>query len=364
MVQKNELIHSFTRRKFLRLSSLLTVGASLIPLKIFSKEILQLKEINRAAFTMGSIVTFTAYHEDERLCNNAIDEAIKEMKTIDKLMSVYDVNSHLSLVNCHSIKQEIAVDFRIIEVLEHARKFHQLTGGAFDVTIEPLMELYGFRDDKSLHHFPTDKQIAQVLDGVGFHNVSFSSNFERTTTNPKTQNSKHLISNRKPETENSKLGVVNLLHENTRLDFGGIAVGYALDRAVNILKRHGIESALINHSGDIFSLGTPPYEDAWEVGIVDPQNTEEIMTTVKIKNQALSTSGNYQNFIELNGKRIGHLLDPRTGRSASSILSGTVIANTAIEADAFSTGMFVMGKKEATQFLSQQKMHFIVIDSD
>ncbi len=335
------MIHSVTRREFLRLTSLLTVGASLIPQKIFANEILPLKEIKRTAFTMGSIVTFTVYHEDEHLSNIAIDETIKEMKTIDKLMSVFNSNSQLSLVNRHSYQQEISVDFRIIEVLEHAKKFHLVTQGAFDVTIEPLMKLFGFRDDKLLCHFPTDKQISDVLHCVGQHNVE--------------------ISNQQfyPPQAGKAISINNPL---TKLDFGGIAVGYAIDRAVNILRNYGIESALINHSGDIYALGTPPEEDAWEVGIVDPQNTEEIITTVKIKNQALSTSGNYQNFVELDGKRIGHLIDPRIGKIASSILSGTTVASTAIETDALSTGLFVLGAEEIKSVIPKmQNVQFIVI---
>ncbi|MBI3193156.1 MAG: FAD:protein FMN transferase, partial [Ignavibacteriae bacterium] len=224
------IVHSTSRREFLRVTSLVTVGASLIPLKIFSKEILPLKEIKRAAYTMGSIVTFTAYHEDERLCNIAIDEAIKEMKTIDKLMSVFEANSQLSFVNRHSYQQEVTVDFRIIEVLEHAKKYYQLTEGAFDVTIEPLMQLYGFRDDTSVLRFPTDKQITDILDSVGMNKVTI----------------------------NQQLSTVNYEYEKTKIDFGGIAVGYALDRVVNILKKYGIKNALINHSGDIYALGTPP----------------------------------------------------------------------------------------------------------
>ncbi|TAK66316.1 MAG: FAD:protein FMN transferase [Bacteroidetes bacterium] len=325
MVSKTELIHPLSRRSFLKVTGSLALGSALLPFSSVAKEILPLKEINRAAFTMGSIVTFTCYHEDELLCNLAIDEAIVEMKTIDRLMSVHNPDSHLSLVNRHSFEKEVTVDMRIVEVITRAKQFHDLTAGAFDVTIEPLMKLYGFRDDVSVHRFPTDKEVAQTLEGVGMNNV----------------------------TKNKELRTISLAHKTTQLDLGGIAVGYAIDRAIAILKSNGIESALINHSGDIYALGAPPEEDFWEIGIVDPMLPEEIITTTRINNQALSTSGNYENFVEADGKRIGHLLNPATGKPSSTILSGTTIAPSAIEADALSTGLFVMGIEKAKNVMPQ-----------
>jgi thiamine biosynthesis lipoprotein len=284
--------------------------------------------------SMGSVLKVTLYGESTSQCNEAIRNVFNEFNLIEKLMSVFDAQSQLSVVNRHSFEREVQVDERIIEVLHHAKHFYEITNGAFDVTIEPLMELYGFRDDASVHPFPSDKQIAETLDAVGMNNITV---------------------NRKEKT-------VNLNHQNTRLDFGGIAVGYAIDRAISILKSYGIESALINHSGDIYALGSPPDEDSWEVGIVDPMQPEEIITTVKIKNQGLSTSGNYENFVDLGGHRIGHLLNPRTGQTASSILSGTTIALTALEAEALSTGFFVLGLEQTKNILKKSSnLQFIAV---
>ncbi len=322
-----EIASARSRRDFLKLSSSLLLGTTLRPFSAFSSDHKPLKLIERTAFTMGSIVTVKAYCSDEELCNKAIDEAFHEMKIIDKLMSVFDVKSQLSLVNSYSAEKEVPVDSRIIEILQHAKQFSLLTNGAFDVTIEPLMELYGFRDDRSLHRFPSDKQIAETLDAVGMNNVTI----------------------------NEQLSTINFEQPKTKLDFGGIAVGYAIDRTVSILKSYGVESAIINHSGDIFAIGTPPNEDSWEVGITDPLQTENIITTVHIKDQALSTSGNYQNFVKAEGKTIGHILDPSNGRTPANILSGTVIAPTAIVADALSTGFFVLGIEQSKPIIRQSK---------
>ncbi|HTK82381.1 MAG TPA: FAD:protein FMN transferase [Bacteroidota bacterium] len=314
-----------SRRTFLKLSTGLLLGTTLRPFQSFAKTITPMRYVERAAFAMGSIVTFKAYCGDEARCNLAIDEAISEMKSVDRLMSVFDEQSQLSAVNNRAFDKELVVDTRIIEVLQSAKKYSALTGGAFDITVEPLMELYGFRDDKSIHHFPTDKQIAITLDAVGMRNVAVDAS--RST--------------------------VNLRYAQTKLDLGGIAVGFAIDRAITILKEHGIESALVNHSGDIYALGAPPDEEAWEVGIVDPMEPENIITSVTIRDQALSTSGNYENSIEADGGSIGHILDPASGRTASKILSSTVIAPTASGADALSTGMFVLGIDKSRNIIRQ-----------
>jgi thiamine biosynthesis lipoprotein len=326
-----------SRRTFLKLSSSLALGAALRPFSSFARAIVPLKQIERATFTMGSIVTIKAFCEDEKRCNLAIDAAFQEMKEIDRLMSVFDNNSQLSLVNLQSGEKEVHVDHRIIEVLESARTYNDDTEGAFDVTIEPLMELYGFRDEKNDHHFPSDKEIAETLAGVGMNNVIV----------------------------NDRQSTIALTNVNTRLDYGGIAVGYAIDRAVGILKSHGIESALINHSGDIYAIGSPPEEDGWEIGITDPMRKEDIITTLRIKDKALSTSGNYQNFIQADGNTIGHILNPANGRTASSILSGTTIAETALQADALSTGFFVMGFDKSKTIIRQSKnLQFIAVVKD
>lgn len=325
---------SLSRRSFLKVSSLAGVGVALSPIRIFPQLATKRLPIQRAAFTMGSIVTILAYHPDQRLCNFAIDESFAEMKAIDRIMSIFDEKSELSGINRSAGRHEIVVDGRIIEVISSARRFYEWTGGAFDVTIEPLMNLYGFRDDSGGHPFPTDREIARTMEGVGMH---------------------HLVIDHRQSTIASN-------HHSTRIDLGGIAVGYALDRAGAILRQHGIDSALINHSGDILAIGTPPDASAWSIGIKDPQHPESIIATLQIKDEALSTSGNYENFVRCDTETIGHLFNPRTGRAATAMLSGTAIAPRAIEADALSTGLFVMGLDQSAQLLAAPtRGRFVVI---
>jgi thiamine biosynthesis lipoprotein len=312
-----------SRRRFLRGAGLAVLSAAILPQSIFSRY--SLFPLKRSRLSMGSVLEMTVFGESRSHCLHATERAFAEFDRVERLMSVFDERSQLSFVNRHSCEQDVEVDPSIVEVIEQARRVHTLTRGAFDPTIEPLMELYGFRDPSSHSSFPSDREIADTLDAVGVSNV----------------------------TVNHRLSTVRFTHRKTRLDFGGIAVGYAIDRAVAVLRSEGIESALVNHSGDVFALAAPPDDDAWSIGIVDPLQTDSIITTVRVKDQALSTSGNYEKFVRMGDRTVGHLLDPATGFTTSSVLSGTVIAPTAIEADALSTGLYVAGTPAAEAILPQ-----------
>ena len=138
-------------------------------------------------------------------------------------------------------------------------------------------------------------------------------------------------------------GTVGLAHRSSRIDLGGIGVGLALDRAAAALRSMGVESALINHSGDILALGAPPGSEGWEVGIQDPEDPEGTIASFSLRDRSVSTSGNYENFIGSGGRRIGHIFDPVTGRPPSRYLSVSVMAGSSLSADALSTGFFTGG---------------------
>lgn len=327
----------FSRRTFLHHAGVLTLCTFLSPRLVLLGQSQRRGTsfvLSRTKFSMGSVAEITVYGENRAHCITAMENAFAAFDEVEKLMSVFNAQSQLSMVNRLAGKREVQVDELVVEVLTSAHRYHQVTNGAFDVTVEPLMRMYGFRDEQAAHRFPSDAEISETLDGVGMSKVTIVP--QRST--------------------------VVLEHEKTRLDLGGIAVGYAIDRAVEILTAEGIESALINHSGDIFALGAPPEEEGWEVGIINPFHTQDIFTSVRIKDKALSTSGNYRNFIKVEGRIIGHLLDPRTGNSASSLLSGTTIADTAIEADALSTGFFILGIEQSKSVLPKlRNVQFIAL---
>ena len=315
----------YSRREFLKRTSQATSGfvvLSAVPSFLRSGTLTGSPiVVERAFYTMGTTVSITAYGESRSQINHAITKAFQAIQRCDDLMSVYKPGSDISRLNRSGGRDTVSLDESIIDLLHHAERFHTLSSGIFDVTVEPLMHLWGFRNEKEIPlHAPSDKEIAATLDAVGFENVSFESG------------------NR-----------VGLLNPGTKVDLGGIAVGYSVDAAVNVLKREGIESAFINHSGDAYALGAPPEDEGWEIGIPDPSSPGTMIAGMKVRDRAVSTSGNYRNSLETGGKRIGHILDPRTGKPAGESASTTVFAHCALEADALSTALF--GLPEADQQL-------------
>jgi len=285
--------------------------------------------VHRATFTMGTIVQVSACGENRAHCNHAIERMFAEFYRIDRLMSVYKADSQISQINRQAGRSGVRVDQCLVEILELANRFSSFTDGAFDVTIEPLMELWGFRSDNppqaGLRTRPSDREIAETLQAVGHRNVIIDQNSS----------------------------TVGLAHPRSRIDLGGIAVGYSLDRAAEILRAEGIEGALINHSGDLFALGGPQEGDAWEVHIADPLQPETAITSVRIRDSALSTSGSYRNFLEIEGERFGHIMDPRNGFPRDAVLSTTAIAPKGVDADGLSTAAFVLGPQRSETVLNQ-----------
>ncbi|MBM3301409.1 MAG: FAD:protein FMN transferase, partial [Deltaproteobacteria bacterium] len=258
---------------------------------------------------------------------DAISRAFIEIRHIEELMSLYKPGSDLSRLNQSAGKDPVRVNHDLIEVVEQARHFTAMTKGAFDITIESLMKLWGFRSEESRSHMPGDGEIRNALEAIGMHNVLV----DRTE------------------------GSIALLGREAKIDLGGIAVGYSVDRAVEQLRRAGIEQAFINHSGDAYALGVPPESEGWEIGAPDPLNPSEIIATFKLCDRGVSTSGNYEKCLMISSWRVGHILDPRTGRPGNTLLSTTLFAPTVIEADALSTGLFCLDPSDLEKTIKNLK---------
>ena len=305
----------YTRREFLRMSGRAGAGLALlssVPYFLNGSAIAPEACVTRAQYLMGTVVTITAYGESRAHANEAISRAFDEMRRVDEMMSLYKPESDVSRLNRAAGREAIGVDSSVIEIIEHARSFTLATEGTFDISIEPLMELWGFRSQQSPHEMPTDTQIRNALETVGMKHVVVECAAQRA----------------------------GLLNRHARIDLGGIAVGYSVDRAVEALRRAGVERAFINHSGDAYALGAPPERDGWEIGIPDPSCPSEMIATFRLHDRAASTSGNYEKYVTIDDSRVGHILDPHTGRPGRALLSATLLAPTALEADALSTGLF------------------------
>lgn len=261
-----------------------------------------------------------------------------EFKRLEKIFSYYDKDSELSKLNA-TYNQPFKASKELIDILKLAKKVNELTQGAFDVSYAKLYsfwkELIRSKDIKAL---PDKDQIEQLRQFGGMENIEIDEN-------------KQTIIIKKP---------------GLNIDLGAIAEGYMVDKAIMKLKASGIDNALIDAGGDIACLGTNQAKP-WIVGIRDPKNKKEILLQEPLTDQAIATSGNYEQFFYLDGKQYSHLIDPRNGCPVdSNIVSVSVIAKNCTTCDSLSTAFFVMGIKGIEEFLKREisNMKIVVVTQE
>lgn len=274
--------------------------------------------MRRSQPKLGTFVTITAHGEDRAALLRAIDEALGEFDLVDQWMSIHRADSELSALNRHAGKGEVVVSEPLFEVLLAARQIHERSGGAFDVTIRPVADLWGFI--WKVHRLPTRAELDGALSRVGFDKVALN---ERTRG-------------------------VRITEPGVSIDLGGIAKGYAVDRAIGRLRALGVRSAMVKAGGDLRVIGLPPGSDHWPVQLEDPNKRGRRMV-VPLVSGALSTSGDYENYFEVEGRRFSHILNPRDGMPVEGVAACTVLAPTCMETDALATTFFVLGRDEAFQ---------------
>ena len=286
---------------------------------------------------MGTLVSIQAYGDDVRLIHNAINKAFSEVRRLDALLSVYDPSSEVSVINASAGEKSVTVSAETMDVIQHAVRYSESTNAVFDCTVEPLMRLWGFRDTVGKpSQCPSDKELKKVLDAVGYKNISI---------HPGTRS-------------------VGLLKRNCAVDLGGIAVGYSVDRMAAILMNEGVSSALINHSGDIAAIGAPPESDGWDIGIPSIRNSKEITHHLIVKDQAISTSGSTEKYRIFNGRHHSHIIDTESGAPSEFRQSVSVITQSSMIADIFSTALFLGDQKIPNNENSGTKLEYIFIDNN
>jgi thiamine biosynthesis lipoprotein len=300
------------RRSFLR-ASLLAFPTLVLPSGLLLKRPGGSAEVSRSTYAMGTQVSIHAFGENTRHVHAAITKAFERLHYLDSMWSIYKSGSDFSRINASAGERAIPVTQETVSLLQAGVTFSETTGGLFDCTIEPLMRLWGFRNEnKTLRHAPSDKNIAAALELVGSQNIYL----------------------------NPSESMAGLRRTNASIDPGGFAVGYAVDSMVDILRREGIESSLINHSGDIYALGAPPESAGWQIAIPSPTDINEPMQSLSLSNQAISTSGSYNSYVLCDGERYGHIIETLRGTPAMRFSSLSVVADTSLEADVFSTAWF------------------------
>lgn len=282
---------------------------------------------------MGSRFDITVVADDSISGNYYINGAISEIVRIEKLISSWDSASQTSLINRNAGIKPVKVYKELFNLIERSIAISKLTDGAFDITYASMDKVW--RYDGSMKELPSDEVIKNSVSKVGYENI---------------------IMNKEEQT-------VYLSKKGMKIDFGANGKGYAADKAKDLLITKGASSGIINASGDMNTWGKQPNGNDWTVAITNPFNKNKAFGILPITNGAVVTSGDYEKFVVLNGKRYSHIIDPRTGYPSTGIISVTVFAKSAELADALATAVFVMGTEVGLDRINQlPNIECIIID--
>lgn len=282
---------------------------------------------------MGSRFDITVVAKDSLEANYFITLAVNEITRIEKLISSWDKKSETTLINKNAGIAPIKVSKELYELIERSLKISKLTDGAFDVSYASMDKIWQFNGNMT--QVPNAKQIKQSVAKVGYKNIIL----------------------------NKEESTVYLKQKGMKIGFGAIGKGYAADKAKALLVKKGVISGIINASGDMNTWGKQPNGEEWKVAITNPMDKNKAFALLPITNGAVVTSGNYEKFVMLNGKRYSHIIDPRTGYPSSSIISVTVFAPKAELADALATSVFVMGKEVGLNRINQlTNIECVIVD--
>ena len=271
-------------------------------------------------YLMGTSVEVEAFGGGAAARGAAIEEAFGAIAEVDRLMSNYREDSELAAINRRADREAVLVSDPMLRVLEAAEHVSAKSDGAFDVTIGPLVRLWGFHDKTP--HVPSATELAAIRPLVGYRNL--------------------LIDRDRRTVRFTRTGV--------EIDLGGIAKGFAVEVAANVLRRRGL-SGFIDAGGNQYMLGLPPGKRLWTVGVKNPDRRDELLGIIDSAEGSVSTSAGYANFLTANGRRYGHILDPRTLQPADTVLSVTVLSRDGTLADVVSTAAFVLGRSGALAFI-------------
>jgi FAD:protein FMN transferase len=284
---------------------------------------------------MGNRFEITVVHSDALWAQEQIDEAVAEISRIEKLLTTFNEQSQTALINMNAGVQPVQVDQEVFDLIYRSLKISRLTQGAFDITYGSI--------DKSLWNF--DTKMTSLPDRETARKMVRLINWRNVVLDP-------------------DRCTVFLKEKGMRIGFGGIGKGYAADRAKLLLQQTGVTSGVVNAAGDLVTWGNQPDGSPWTVGIADP-NSRHPFSYLNISNMAVATSGNYEKYAVIDGKKYSHTIDPKTGLPVSGIKSVTIVCPSAELADAMATPVMVMGIKAGLDLINQVKhVACIIIDDN
>lgn len=291
--------------------------------------------VQRTLKLMGTRFEITVVAPNEDIGYINIDEAVSEIKRIEKIISSWDENSETSKINKNAGVAPVHVSSELFGLIERAKKISEITDGAFDISYASMDNIWKF--DGSMDRSPSEKTIKASISKIGHQKI---------------------VLNKEEQT-------VFLTERGMRIGFGAIGKGYAADRAKELLVSKQVKGGIINASGDLTTWGTKTTGEKWLVGIANPLSKDKVFSWLPVVESSVATSGNYEKYIVLNGKKYSHIIDPRTGYPTSGINSVSVFAKHAELCDALATAVFIMGKDSGIHLINQiDGVEVVVVDAN
>ena len=285
---------------------------------------------------MGNRFEISVVNDEEETANQHIDAAVEEIRRIEKLLTTFDPSSQTNQVNQFAGERPVKVDREVFDLISRSKIISQLTQGAFDITYGSVdKRLWNF--DQEMKTLPDAETAARMVRLINYRNVILD----------------------------DKKGTVFLKEAGMRIGFGGIGKGYAAEMARRLLIQRGVKSGVVNAAGDLTVWGHQPNGKPWTIGIADPGSARHPFSYLDITDMAVATSGNYEKFVIIDGKRYSHTIDPKTGLPVHGIKSVTIMSPNAEIADAMATPVMIMGISVGLDLVNQVRgLGCIIIDEN
>lgn len=281
------------------------------------------KDFSYQRYIMGGSCEIQFYTANGAIANQVWEETDKELTRLDSLLNFFDSTSLVSRINA---EHRAALDEDIAQLFRLSDSISRLTGGAFDISVAPLLEIWGFYSGEK--NLPSAEQIRRALARVDYRRITL---------------------------RNDSIFIPN----DIKIDLGGIAQGFAADRVARIMNKYGVRSAVINIAGEVLVIGRLPQGRPWRIGIRNPR-AEGVIETLNLEDSCLSTSGDYEKFFIIDGRRYPHILDPHTGYPAQDFVSVTVLGRETAFCDGVATAVCVMGAEKGLKFLDSLGIQGII----
>jgi len=285
---------------------------------------------------MGNSFELSAVATDEQWANEKIDAGISEIQRIEKLLTTFNDNSETNIINANAGIKPVTVSRETFNLIKRSLRISSLTQGAFDISYGSVdKRLWNF--DQQMTELPDKETAKKMVRLINYQNIILD----------------------------DEACTVFLRQKGMRIGFGGIGKGYAAERAKQVMKLNGVESGIVNASGDLTTWGLQPDGKQWTIAIANPNAAHQAFSYMEISNMAVATSGNYEKFVMIGGKKYSHTINPRTGLPISGIKSVTIITTNAELADAMATPVTIMGITSGLDMINQIKgVEAIIIDDN